>query len=135
MTIVDNTFHHVELHTVQPEQLLELFMSTYGFHLIAKRATRHYDQWLLKSGQCQLLISSVCDAQLDGTAEVGTNDYDILTPILNNESSRSWVVNRDTTFNVAMHVKSVPAFLANNPDVQVNGCDDLGLVTVCCSIY
>ncbi|CAF4194269.1 unnamed protein product, partial [Adineta steineri] len=53
-----NGFHHIEIHTIHPDYILDLFIRIYGFQLIAKRNTFNYSQWFLKSSQCQLLISS-----------------------------------------------------------------------------
>ncbi|CAF1270700.1 unnamed protein product [Adineta steineri] len=132
-----NGFHHIELHTIHPDYILDLFIRIYGFQLIAKRNTFNYSQWFLKSSQCQLLISSVLNIDLNNENKPNNDHYDILTTILNNENTRDFILDRDTTFNVALHVKSVQTILDKNPDVQVlvsrrQAVDEYGTIEYAC---
>lgn len=110
--------HHVELHTKEPNSVLNLFMHTYGFSLVATRMTNDFCQWLLESHQCRLLISS-----MESNMNIINNnkdDYDILTTIIQNQATRELIVGRNTVFNVALNVKSVQAVIDRDPQVQVN---------------
>lgn len=109
--------HHVELHTKEPDSLLNLFVHTYGFNLVATRMTNDFRQWLLESHQCRLLISSV-ESNMNITNN-NKDDYDILTTIIQNQATRELIVGRNTVFNVALNVKSVQAVIDRDPDVQV----------------
>ena len=114
-----NAYHHIELHTIDPTHVLKLFMCTYNFELIAERVTRKYRQWLLQSSSCDLLISSIVDSVLEDTVNIQDFHYDVLTSILSNSNTRDCVVNRDTVFNVALHVKCVRTIIDCNPNIQV----------------
>jgi hypothetical protein len=114
-----NGFHHIEIHTIRPDYLLDLFIRIYNFQLIAKRSTLNYSQWFVKSYECQLIISSISNPVLNNENNSDKNHYDILTSILSNKIIRDFIINRDTVFNVALHVKSVQTILDNNSDVQV----------------
>ncbi|UJR21201.1 hypothetical protein I4U23_024298 [Adineta vaga] len=132
-----NGFHHIELHTEHPDRLLDLFTRTYNFQLIAKRTTSNYSQWFLKSYDCQLLISSVSNYYLDDIIIHNGEDYDILTTILHNDVTRKFIANRETVFNVALHVKSVQSILDNNANVQVlvprrQAIDKYGIIEYAC---
>ena len=111
-----NHFHHIEVHTVRPNHLLDLFERVYGFQVIARRDTVSYRQWLLKSSQCRLVISSV--SEISNTPHEPQH-YDILTSILDHAAARNFIFHRDTVFNVALAVKSVQSILDRNPHVQV----------------
>lgn len=114
-----NTLHHIEFHTIQSSHLLDLFIRAYGFQLIAERITINYSQWLLKSNQCQLLISSLSDVHQHNDIQIDNGHYDILNPIIENERTCNFVRNRDTAFNIAVRVKSIQSILDKNPDLQV----------------
>ncbi|CAF2411176.1 unnamed protein product [Rotaria sp. Silwood2] len=111
--------HHVEFHTIQPDYLLDLFIHVYGFQLIAKRITFNYSQWFLKSYECHLLISSVSNSDINNIINSNDDHYDILTSIIRNNTTRDFILDRDTVFNIALHVKSVQSILDRNSDVQV----------------
>jgi hypothetical protein len=111
-----NGYHHIEIHTINPENLLDLFQHVYDFQLIAKRITLNYSQWFLKSSQCQIIISSVFN--FDRNNQINDH-YDILTSILSDASTRDLILNRDTVFNVALPVKSIQSILDQNSDLQV----------------
>jgi len=113
-----NGFHHIEIHTINPDYLLDLFIRIYDFQLIAKRITLNYSQWFIKSSHCQLIISSVLNSNLNNN-EINHNHYDILTSILNHKITRDFILHRDTVFNVALHVKSIQSILDQNSDIQV----------------
>jgi len=116
-----NGFHHIEIHTICPDYLLDLFIRIYDFQLIAKRITLNYSQWLLKSSKCQLIISSVFNSDLIN--EINNNNhhhYDILTSILSQKTTRDFILDRNTLFNVALHVKSIQSILDKNSDLQVS---------------
>jgi hypothetical protein len=114
-----NGFHHIEFHTKNSDYLIDLFVRIYGFQLVAKRITLNYSQWLLKSYECQLLISSVLNSNVNNESHFNNNHYDILTSILSDETTRGFILDRDTVFNIALHVKSVQSIIDRNPDVQV----------------
>ena len=115
-----NGFHHIEIHTIQSDYILDLFQHVYNFQLIGKRITKNYSQWFLKSSQCQLIISTVFNKDLNNECvHNNTDDYDILISILNHKNTREFIINRDTVFNVALHVKSIQEILDKNPDVEV----------------
>jgi len=116
-----NGFHHIEIHTICPDYLLDLFIRIYDFQLIAKRMTLNYSQWFLKSSKCQLIISSVFNSDLIN--EINNNNhhhYDILTSILSQKTTRDFILDRNTLFNVALHVKSIQSILDKNSDLQVS---------------
>jgi hypothetical protein len=109
--------HHIEIHTIQPENILDLFQRVYDFQLIGKRTTRNYSQWFLQSSQCRIIISSVLN--IDQNDQINNDDYDILTSILSDPLNRQLILNRDTVFNVALHVTSIQSILDQNSDLQV----------------
>lgn len=111
--------HHIEFHTVDPDHLLDLFVRTYGFQIIATRTTPNYSQWLLKSHECQLVISAVSSLPSNDVPVYKNDDYDILTSILHREDTRDFIFNRDTVFNVSLLVDSVSSILDNAKDIQV----------------
>jgi hypothetical protein len=111
-----NGYHHIEIHTKNPKNLLNLFEHVYDFQLIAKRVNSNYSQWFLKSSQCRIIISSVFN--FDRNNQINDH-YDIITSILSDESTRNLILNRDTVFNVALHVKSIQSILDQNSDLQV----------------
>ncbi|CAM4890605.1 unnamed protein product [Rotaria socialis] len=119
--MVDETsgFHHIEFHTIQPNHTLDVLVRIYGFQIIAQRTTLNYSQWFLKSYECQLLISSVLNSDLNDEIILTNNYYDILTPIIRNSTTRDLILDRDTVFNIALHVKSIQSILDKNSDVQV----------------
>jgi hypothetical protein len=108
--VADNTIglHHVEFHTY-----------TYGFTLSATRTTPHFSQWLLDSHQCRLIVSSALNTKPEIEKDVNKDHYDILTTLLADETSRSFMVDRKTVFNLALTVNCVQSVLDRNPDVQV----------------
>lgn len=116
-----NNFHHIEFHTVRPDYLIDLFERVYGFQLIARRETVNYRQWLLKSSQCRLLISSVIEtSNLEITAQCNAEQhYDTLASIVAHPTMRDYILDRDTVFNVALTVKCVQSILDRNPHVKV----------------
>ena len=116
-----NSFHHIEFHTVRPDYLVDLFERVYDFQLIARRETVNYRQWLLRSSQCRLLISSVIEtSNLKSTTQCNAEQhYDILTSILAHPTTRDFILDRDTVFNVALTVKCVQSILDRNPHVKV----------------
>ena len=116
MSNVSANYHHIEIHTIKPEHLLDLFENIYHFQLIGKRQTDFYSQWFLQSGRCRLIISSILNLNVKQT---DSNHYDILTSILSQPSTADYIFDRDTVFNVALQVKSIQAILDNNPDLQV----------------
>ncbi|CAF4946384.1 unnamed protein product, partial [Rotaria sp. Silwood1] len=121
MTIKHATgIHHVEFHTTRPQNLIDIFVQTYGFVLSATRTTCDYSQWLLESSQCKLIISTTT-AVAEKTTEMNCsqNHYEILTPLLGDETTRNLVINRDTAFNIALAVTSVQSVLDRTPDAQV----------------
>ena len=116
MANATNGLHHIEIHTVDPDAILDLFTRTYAFDLVAERRTCAYRQWLLKSFDCQLLISSVTSGSMEGES---TDHYDILTSLLADSTTRDLIRDRDTVFNVALEVNCIQAILQINPNVQV----------------
>jgi hypothetical protein len=114
-----NDYHHIEIHTIQPDYLLDLFLRIYDFQLIAKRITLNYSQWFIKSYKCQLIISSVLNSDLNNEVNSNNDHYDILTSILNHQTTRNFILNRDTVFNIALRVKSIQSILDKNSDLQV----------------
>lgn len=115
-----NAFHHIEIHTINSNYLLNLFLNVYDFQLIAKRVNLYYSQWFLKSSECQLIISSTLNLnEIFDYNDNNQNHYDILTSILNNKTTRDFIINRDTVFNVALHVKSIQTILEKNSDIEV----------------
>ncbi|CAF4704260.1 unnamed protein product [Rotaria sp. Silwood1] len=130
-------FHHIEFHTIQSDYLLDLFIRVYGFQLIAKRTTFNYSQWFLKSYECQLLISSVSNSNINNEINFNGDHYDILTSIILNETTRDFILDRDTVFNIALHVKSIQSILDRNSDVQVlvshrKAIDEYGSIEYAC---
>lgn len=119
--VVDDTvgLHHVEFHTTEPQHLVNIFINTYGFSLSAVKTTSDYNQWLLDSHQCRLIISSISNTKSEIEKDVKNDHYDILTTLLANETTRSLVVNRKTLFNLALSVNCVQSVLDRNPDAQV----------------
>jgi hypothetical protein len=115
-----NGFHHIEIHTICPDYLLDLFIRIYDFQLIAKRITLNYSQWFLKSSKCQLIISSVFNSDLINEINNNHHHYDILTSILSQKTTRDFILDRNTLFNVALHVKSIQSILDKNSDLQVS---------------
>lgn len=115
------SFHHIEIHTIQPDSILDLFVRVYGFELIGQRQTAFYQQWFLKSAACQLIISSVdSNVNFDQlTCSKNDQDYDILSTILTNAETRKFILNRDTVFNVALEVKSIRTIVDRNIDLDV----------------
>lgn len=111
--------HHIEFHTINPDDLLDLFVRTYGFQLIAQRVTFNYSQWLLKSYEFKILISSVSNSALIHQITSSAQHYDILTTIISHNIAREFICDRDTAFNIAIHVKSIQSILDKNPDVEV----------------
>jgi hypothetical protein len=109
-----NGFHHIELHTIHPDYILDLFTRIYNFQLIAQRITVNYSQWFLKSSECRLIISSLSNS-IRNNNQINSNDnhYDILT------STSDFIIGRDTVFNVALHVQSIQTILDKNSDIQV----------------
>lgn len=117
------SFHHIEIHTIQPDYILQLFTKTYGFQIIASRRTEYYQQWFLRSGECRLIISSVLsefDFDLTTVLPNECQDYDILLSILRRSTTRELIIKRDTVFNVALQVKSIDRILENNPGLKVS---------------
>ena len=116
------SLHHIEVHTLQPDPILDLFTRVYGFQLIAQRRTWSYRQWFCQSAHCRLIISSVVSDSNFGQRVAPEHDqhYDILTSILTASETRKFVLNRETVFNVALEVKSVRTMLDRHPDLEVS---------------
>ncbi|CAF4047605.1 unnamed protein product, partial [Rotaria magnacalcarata] len=109
----------------------------YGFQIIAQRTTLNYSQWFLESYECQLLISSLLNSDLNDEIISSNNYYDILTPIIRNQTTRDLILDRDTVFNIALHVKSIQSILDKNSDVQVlvslrHAIDEYGSIEYAC---
>lgn len=120
--VVDETvgLHHVELHTKEPQRLMDIFVNTYGFHLSATKIEPIYSQWLLESCQCRLIISSVSSSMTTNEKIINKDHYDILATLLHDEKTRDLVMNRDTVFNLGLTVNSVQSILDRSSDLQVN---------------
>ena len=117
-----SSFHHIEIHTIQPDYILDLFVQVYGFQLIGQRQTLSYQQWFLKSAKCQFIISSV-DNEFDFNQlneSKSDQDYDILSSILINPLTRNFILKRDTVFNVTLEVKSIRTILDRESNLQVS---------------
>lgn len=112
-------YHHIEIHTIKPDYLLDLFENVYHFQLIGKRQTEFYSQWILQSCLCRLIISSMNNFNSNSTLKIDSNHYDILTSIVSKSLTADYILNRDTVFNVALQVKSIQTILDNNPDLEV----------------
>ena len=119
--IDQQAYHHLEFHSTDPSALLNLFKLVYGFQLAAQYHHSHYQQWLLKSSNCRILISSVRnDFEINEYSLVSnSNDYNILSDLLKTSEYRRFFIERNTVFNVALIVKSVQSILDRNPTVQV----------------
>ncbi|CAM4787906.1 unnamed protein product [Rotaria magnacalcarata] len=130
-------FRHIEFHTIQPNHTLDVLVRIYGFQIIAQRTTLNYSQWFLESYECQLLISSLLNSDLNDEIISSNNYYDILTPIIRNQTTRDLILDRDTVFNIALHVKSIQSILDKNSDVQVlvslrHAIDEYGSIEYAC---
>lgn len=112
-------YHHIEIHTIKPGYLLDLFENVYHFQLIGKRQTEFYSQWILQSCLCRLIISSMNNFNANSMLKIDSNHYDILTSIVSKSLTADYILNRDTVFNVALQVKSIQTILDNNPDLEV----------------
>ena len=104
--------HHVEFAVSCGESYLKRFTKQYGFSLIAHRATKHKNQWVIQSGKATVILSEFASNHLENS--YATPDCQSNDPYFQLSSDNDIFSNKlETVFNVAVKVKDVKGAIIN----------------------